>query len=88
MLTTARIIAVRRELGLTQERLAHLLGVSFVTVNRWENGASGPTGLAAEVYRALDAALRSGRTPKQLLGDGSLDAGHLLHRIFANAYGK
>ena len=29
---------VRRELSLSQEELARELGVSFATVNRWENG--------------------------------------------------
>lgn len=29
--------SIRRKLGLTQTRLAELLGVSFATVNRWEN---------------------------------------------------
>lgn len=29
---------VRRQRGLSQEELAHVLGVSLATVNRWENG--------------------------------------------------
>ncbi|MBW2037351.1 MAG: helix-turn-helix transcriptional regulator, partial [Deltaproteobacteria bacterium] len=28
---------VRRQLGISQEALAHELGVSFATINRWEN---------------------------------------------------
>jgi len=28
---------VRKQLGISQEDLAHALGVSFATVNRWEN---------------------------------------------------
>lgn len=31
---------VRKELGLSQEQLARELGISFSTVNRWENGKS------------------------------------------------
>jgi len=31
---------VRRQLALSQEDLARALGVSFATVNRWENGKS------------------------------------------------
>ncbi len=34
----ARIRALRKRLGLSQEQLAKRLGVSFVTVNRWESG--------------------------------------------------
>lgn len=41
-----RIKKVRGRLGLTQERLAEALGVSFATVNRWEKGRSKPSQLA------------------------------------------
>lgn len=34
---------LRRTLGLTQQQLAEALGVSFVTLNRWENGQSQPS---------------------------------------------
>ena len=37
---------VRRQLALSQEDLARELGVSFATVNRWENGKSQPSKLA------------------------------------------
>ena len=44
----ARIRVLRGRLGLTQARLAELMGVSFVTVSRWENGQSHPSRLALE----------------------------------------
>lgn len=34
--------AIRRARGLTQERLAQVLGVTFSTVNGWENGRHRP----------------------------------------------
>ena len=37
---------VRKQLGITQEDLAHTLGVSFATVNRWENAKTSPSKLA------------------------------------------
>jgi DNA-binding transcriptional regulator YiaG len=37
---------VRRQLSLSQEALARELGVSFATVNRWENGHVKPSKLA------------------------------------------
>jgi len=37
---------VRRQLALSQEDLARELGVSYATVNRWENGQSKPSKLA------------------------------------------
>jgi putative transcriptional regulator len=42
---------VRRQLGLTQEELAHALGVSFATVNRWENGKTKPSKVARNQFR-------------------------------------
>jgi len=38
--------SIRVELSLTQEQLAETLGVSFATVNRWENGWNAPSKLA------------------------------------------
>ena len=37
---------IREQLGLSQEDLARELGVSFATVNRWENGQAKPSRLA------------------------------------------
>ena len=42
---------VRRQLGLSQEELAHALGVSFATVNRWENGKTMPSKMAKIVWK-------------------------------------
>ena len=41
---------VRQQLGLSQEELAHALGVSFATVNRWENGKTAPSKLAQRQF--------------------------------------
>lgn len=48
-MTPEEIKVLRIKLGLTQEKFASKLGISFSTVNRWENGASKPSGLA--IYR-------------------------------------
>lgn len=37
---------LRRRLGMTQEELAHALGITVGTVNRWENGRFRPSKLA------------------------------------------
>jgi DNA-binding transcriptional regulator YiaG len=42
---------VRRQLGLSQEELAHALGVSFATINRWENGKTSPSKLARTHFK-------------------------------------
>ena len=41
-----RIRTLRRRMALTQTALAETLGVSFASVNRWENGQSRPSALA------------------------------------------
>src|SRR5580704_7538543 len=46
----ARLRRLRADRGLSQEQLAHLLGVSFATVNRWETGR---TQMSARARRAL-----------------------------------
>ncbi len=48
---------IRKTLNLTQEQLAHRLGVSFVTVNGWENGKRNPSPLARrQIEQLLKAA--------------------------------
>ena len=44
---------VRRQLGISQEELAHELGVSFATNNRWENGKTTPFKLARAQFDAF-----------------------------------
>ncbi|PIE68855.1 MAG: transcriptional regulator [Deltaproteobacteria bacterium] len=41
---------IRKALNLSQEELAHALGVSFATVNRWENGKTNPSKLARRQF--------------------------------------
>jgi putative transcriptional regulator len=48
-----KIKEVRQELGLTQEQFAVKLGVTFPTVNRWENLKTKPSPLALQKLRKL-----------------------------------
>jgi len=63
-MTPEEIHSLRKSLNLSQEKLAQLLGVSWTTVNRWEAGHSGPTGMAMRILlllrdRAHDPSLRA-----------------------------
>ena len=49
-----RIKRLRGSLGLTQQALADRLGVSFATVNRWENAQSKPSQLSWNQLRQLE----------------------------------
>jgi putative transcriptional regulator len=44
---------LRMKLGLTQERMAQELGVSFKTVNRWEKGRAKPSAMARKLLNEL-----------------------------------
>ena len=45
--------AIRDTMGITQDQLAERLGVSFATVNRWENEQNKPQKAARDAIRAL-----------------------------------
>ena len=53
------IRALREQLELTQEVFAQILGVSFATANRWENGKSEPSGEYARVLQTLGQLMAS-----------------------------
>ena len=49
-----RIKKIRLQLGLTQVNFAKKIGVSFTTVNRWENGKNKPSQLAWQHLRKIE----------------------------------
>ncbi len=53
----SRVKSVRERLDLTQVQLAERIGVSFATVNRWENGQTKPARLAWRQIRELEVGL-------------------------------
>jgi DNA-binding transcriptional regulator YiaG len=44
---------VRLQLKLSQKELAYTLGVSFATINRWENAKTTPSKLALAQFNSL-----------------------------------
>ena len=48
---------LRHKLGLTQEQLAHKIGVAFTSISRWENGRTKPSPLAQYALMRLKADL-------------------------------
>lgn len=46
---------VRTKLNMSQEDFAHEIGVSFATINRWENGNYNPSRLARKAFEELCA---------------------------------
>ncbi len=71
-----RVRRLRIEYELTQSRLAELMGVSFATVNRWENAQSRPSRLARQqILRAerygLEALDKAFEPPGQIKEPGA-----------------
>ena len=53
-----QVLAIRLEMGLTQEQFAAKLGVSFPTVNRWENKKTKPSPLVIQHLQKLLSSLK------------------------------
>ena len=47
------IIAIRKNLGVSQEKFAQLLGATVATINRWENGKTIPSRLYIKELKEL-----------------------------------
>jgi len=78
-------VEARRVLGVTQEAFAGILGVSFVTVNRWENGHAVPLRPVQDLLDALLAA--SCRVSREKLRSVcTLDRPSFLRELYALAY--
>ncbi len=60
-----RVKDLRERLGLTQVQMAAHVGVSFATVNRWENGKSKPTALAWQRLLETNAAAEGPNRPPE-----------------------
>ena len=58
-MTPEQIKEFRTKLGLSQEAMAHLIGISFATLNRWEKGVTKPRNLA--IMRIKDLMKSQGR---------------------------
>lgn len=71
---SSRIRRTRGRLGLTQQALADRLGVSFATVNRWENSQTKPSRLFwSQIERLTLEPEVAGRQPVQAGADHRLD---------------
>lgn len=77
---------LRGQLGLSQEQMARLLGVSFASVNRWEGGHSYPTKSVADLYEAIRAALRAGHSGASIVRAADDERGRFLYALFRMAY--
>jgi putative transcriptional regulator len=64
--------SVRKALNISQEGLARELGMSFSTVNRWENGKTEPVGPVRDKFNAFCT---------KMTRQGKLDKDHIVPTI-------
>ena len=48
-----KVLFARKQLGLSQEELAHALNVSHASINRWERAKTTPTKMAQDVFNSF-----------------------------------
>lgn len=83
---SARAVAVRSRLGVTQAEMGRLLRQpDHRRVQRLERGRQAIEGSDRSIYEALECAL-SRFTPTQVWGPADLPLGQRLTRIFIHAY--
>jgi DNA-binding XRE family transcriptional regulator len=56
-MTPARVRRIRKALEVSQEGFAHMLWVTWTTVNRWETGAAEPYGIHLRILQLLEQRL-------------------------------
>jgi transcriptional regulator with XRE-family HTH domain len=61
---SALVKYLREHMGLTQEQLAHEMGVTFSTVNQWENGHRHPHPFLLRRLLEIRASLNKVSTPR------------------------
>ena len=79
--------ALRKSIGLTQEQLAALMGITSITVNRWEHKRTEPTDYQVALLGRLELAARCAdakRIGPMLAADGPMAGLTFLLNLAAN----
>jgi putative transcriptional regulator len=66
---TGLVKGLRERLGLTQEQFAHEVGVTFSTVNQWENGRRRPQPFLLKRLLEMEAAVDEGSASRLIRGE-------------------
>lgn len=91
-MSPSEIKETREAYGLSQTRFAHLVGVTFTSENRWENGRNVPTGPAFAILEALRKIAKDGNSQELLaeLDHWSIapGSGEAYSIVFSMAYAR
>jgi molybdopterin-binding protein len=80
------VARARRKAGLTQTRLARLLGVHPITVSKWERGVLTPNARQAAILRALGRPARRGEGQSPARGVQVADVAEELAGLLNQAF--
>lgn len=87
LVTSDTLLRLRKKLGLTQNELAQLVGVTGTSINRWENGRVAPADGSLDLLQALQSAVRKDAEGVRHLLTRKQKRGALLRDLFVLAYG-
>jgi len=89
MFTPKQLQHLRRSTGLSRERFAHLVGVSIASVNRWEGGASSPSGTVLAIYETINAALARHADVAQIAAESEMrGTPYFMYKLSEAAFGR
>jgi transcriptional regulator with XRE-family HTH domain len=89
MFTAKQLQHLRRSTGLSRERFAHLVGVSIASVNRWEAGASSPSGTVLAIYETINAAISRQADVAQIAAESEIKGTpYFMYRMTDAAFGR
>jgi DNA-binding transcriptional regulator YiaG len=89
MFSAKQLQQLRRSTGLSRERFAHLIGVSLASINRWESGASSPSGTTLAIYETINAALARGADMVKIAAASEIrGTPYFLYKLSEAAFGK
>jgi DNA-binding XRE family transcriptional regulator len=86
-MTAKRIQKIRKALALSQEDFAHILWVTWSTINRWEGGSAAPSGINLRILILLEHGLATPSFRKILRDPRAADPMFLLYRLLEPLYG-
>ena len=87
-ITPARMRKIRKALGFSLEDFAHVLWVTWTTVNRWESGAAAPHGIHLRILQLLEQRLTTRSFRATLRDPRAGDPMFLLYRLLEPSYGE
>jgi len=89
MFSASQLQNLRRATALSRERFAHLVGVSIASVNRWEGGASSPSGTVLALYETINAAIARHADVAQIAAEAEIKGTpYFMYRLTDAAFGR